>query len=503
MLQKFNWIIDSMPVTPRLITKQHFLNSLICPTLAWRAIRETASSSPSAGDLLRMSEGKRIGEAARRQYTDGVLVSEVTSELAVQKTVDLLNDQNVTVIFEATFQVGRFIAKADVLVRGELGWNLIEVKSGINDKQDYVLDLAYTAFVMTQAGQPPATASLQLINRDYRLGQPEPNLLAKPVDKTNEVHLLVAHYIKVAPSIEESLFAETAPAPKLIKACKSCPYFDTDCHGKGIDHHVIHLPRLTTKMLDDLAAKNVHRIADIPDDYRLNRSHAIVKQVVRQGMPHYDASAIRQALNEIEWPVAYLDFETMQTALPRFHAVAPYEQMVTQFSIHLCDKPGSIIGHVDFLAATERDSRADLLQQLLQHTAAARTIVVYSSFEMSVLNRLADLYPECTKSIEDCIKKLFDLLTVLKPRNYYHADLKGSYSIKSVLPVLMPGYSYEHLFIQNGSDAVAMFVKVVDGKCTPEEAAVIRRDLLEYCKLDTLAMVKLHEQLEHLASEPS
>lgn len=201
-------------------------------------------------------------------------------------------------------------------------------------------------------------------------------------------------------------------------------------------------------------------------------------------------------MNGIEWPVAYLDFETMLTTLPRFQAVAPYEQLVTQFSIHLCDKPGSIIEHVDFLAATERDSRPDLLQQLLQHTAAARTIVVYSSFEMSVLNRLAQLFPECTKSIEDRSMRLYDLRTVLKPHTYYHAELKGSYSIKAVLPVLVLGYSYEDLAIQNGSDAVAMSVKMVDGKCTPEEAAVIRRDLLEYCKLDTLAMVKLHEQLE-------
>ncbi len=478
------------------ITKRDFLNYLTCPTLAWKAFREATRTSPSAGDLLRMSEGKRVGEAARRQYADGVLVSELTSELAVQITTDLLNDQNITAIFEATFQAGRFIAKVDVLVRGERGWNLIEVKSGINNKQDYVLDLAYTAFVMMQAGKEPATASLQLINRDYRLGQPEFNLLAKPVDKTNEVQSLVAHYTKLAPSIEKSLFAEAAPEPKLIKACKSCPYFESDCHGKGIDHHVIHLPRLTTKMLDDLAARNFHRIVDIPDDYRLNRSHAIVKQVVMQGKPHCDASAIRQALNDIEWPVAYLDFETIQTALPRYPSVAPYEQLVTQFSIHLCDKPGSIIGHVDFLADTERDSRADLLQQLLLHTESARTIVVYSSFEMSVLNRLAQLFPECTKSIEDRSMRLYDLRTVLKPHTYCHAELKGSYSIKAVLPVLVPGYSYEHLAIQNGSDAVAMFVKMVDGNCTPEEAAVIRRDLLEYCKLDTLAMVKLHEQLE-------
>jgi hypothetical protein len=91
------------------------------------------------------------------------------------------------------------------------------------------------------------------------------------------------------------------------------------------------------------------------------------------------------------------------------------------------------------------------------------------------------------------------LLTVLKPNTYYHPELKGSYSIKAVLPVLVPGYSYDHLAINNGTDAVAMFVKIIDKQCTPEEAVTIRQNLLEYCKLDTLAMVKLHEQLAIMA----
>lgn len=481
---------------PRHITKQDFLNYLVCPTLGWFTYRDSSASSPSIGDLLRMSEGKRVGEAARRQFKYGVLVSEPSTEQAAQKTLALLNDPTVSVIFEATFQAGCFIAKADILIRDKLGWQLFEVKSGLNDKQDYLHDLAYTAFVMTRAGKPPTQASLQLMSRDYRLGQAESKMFAKPLDRTVEVQDLISEYETLAPSIESSLRSESSPKPHLIGACKGCPYFEQDCLGQGIDHHILHLPRKPKGLLEELSARKVSRIADIPDDYRLNKSHEIIRSAVRQGKPQYDSSALKKRLQGIKWPAAYLDFETITTAIPRYHSLAPYEQMVTQFSIHICDQPGSIVSHHDFLADAHRDSREDLIQHLLELVENSRSIIVYSSFEKQILNQLVQHPPRHGKRLQGCINKLFDLLTVLKPNTYYHPDLKGSYSIKAVLPVLVPGYSYDHLAINNGTDAVAMFVKIIDGQCTPEESATIRQNLLEYCKLDTLAMVKLHEQLE-------
>ena len=105
------------------------------------------------------------------------------------------------------------------------------------------------------------------------------------------------------------------------------------------------------------------------------------------------------------------------------------------------------------------------------------------------------LFPDLKKELEGLVKRLVDLCAILQ-KNYYHPNFHGSYSIKNVLPVMVPGLSYETMEIGNGSDAVAQFAYLATGKYSPEEEKKVRKDLLDYCKLDTLAMVRVWERLE-------
>jgi len=200
---------------------------------------------------------------------------------------------------------------------------------------------------------------------------------------------------------------------------------------------------------------------------------------------------------------SYLDFETVATAIPLYPGVAPYEQITTQFSLHRCDRPGHVVVHHEFLADPSRDCRRELAENLLAVLGDQGSVIVYhAAFERGQLARLAELFPDLAPRLEAVIGRLFDLEVVIR-RGYYHPTFRGSYSIKRVLPVLIPELSYQNLPIADGDTAVAAFARMAIGQFDPDQATEIRQELLEYCKLDTLAMVELHRRLlEIAAAEP-
>jgi len=216
-----------------------------------------------------------------------------------------------------------------------------------------------------------------------------------------------------------------------------------------------------------------------------------------QGKP-YRSRQLRKHVSEIVWPAYYLDFETTQTALPLYPGTAPYEQIVTQYSVHRCSRPGQIDAHLDYLADPKRDDRRELAERLLADLGTAGSIVVYSGFEKAVLRGLTARFPDLAGGLAGLIDRLFDLLDVVK-HGCYHAEFHGSYSIKSVLPVLVPDMSYDHLDVRNGAEASVWFARMARGEVAAEDHDRVRRRLLEYCAQDTLALVRIHEQLRALA----
>jgi hypothetical protein len=202
-------------------------------------------------------------------------------------------------------------------------------------------------------------------------------------------------------------------------------------------------------------------------------------------------------LSGISWPAYYLDFETVQTAIPLYPDTAPYEQVVTQYSLHKCGSTRDFTSprHFEYLADPSRDCRRELAESLLGRLGRRGSVVVYyAPFERSRLQELAAKFPDLAPSINAVVRRLVDLLDIVKA-GVYHPGFSGSYSIKKVLPALVPELSYSDLDIRDGSTAVAQFAEMARGQCPPGEADAARRRLLEYCKRDTEAMVRLHEKL--------
>jgi hypothetical protein len=487
-----------------LITKALFLNYLACPTLGWieRSLKNerTYSETLTPAEELRILEGKEIGERARSVFPGGVLIDAKKLELAAKQTQIHMHDTGVSVIFEATFISNGFVAKADILVRDKNQWNLIEVKSALHDDEsvssEHIDDLAYTAFVASGTNVNLGAIEIMRISKAFRLGS-LPEELFRRKDCREEVLKRVGEFRALADRGLRDLQSAEIPKAKLNSNCKKCGHFSTRCLGKDLKHPIVEIPLIREKKLLELFEDNILEIKDVPEEFKLTENQQKVVKAVKIGKPSIDRTEISRLLGGLSWPIHYLDFETMLTALPLYPNVAPHQAILTQYSLHVRKSHHCELVHFEYLAPHERDSRRELAEHLLSNLGNSGSIVVYSSYEKTQLNVLSREHPDLKDQIESCINRLFDLEKLFSTA-FYHPDFCGSTSIKKVLPVLVPKLSYSGLEIADGGAAVAMFVKMARGGCDESEIQQIRAALLKYCHLDTLAMVKLHLEVEAL-----
>ena len=206
--------------------------------------------------------------------------------------------------------------------------------------------------------------------------------------------------------------------------------------------------------------------------------------------------AIQTFLDSISYPVYHLDFETFQQAIPMWNGVSPFLQIPFQYSIHI-DYGDERIEHKEFLGEIHNDPREALSIQLVKDIPSNVMVLAYNmSFEKGVIRKLAQLFPELNDNLMNIHNNIKDLMVPFKSKLYYHPEMRGSYSIKQVLPSLVPEMKKAYLelnLVHNGGEAMQSFAKL----STMDEStrSVYRKALLDYCKLDTLAMVKILEKL--------
>jgi hypothetical protein len=482
----------------KLISKSLFLNFLSCKTLYWFELNSDKKQILTEAEKLRIEEGLEIGEFARSIYPEGILIEAKNLELAAKQTQIHMNDAQVEVLFEATFIADGFVTKADILVREKEGWKLIEVKSSLHDdlkaSSDHIDDLAYTTFVSKASGLNIKSIELMRLSKDYRLGDSTENLF-KTIDCKAEVEIRAGEFRDIADKVTEIV---SQPKAILNTACKKCDYFKDICVGKNLVHPITEIPRINEKKLNVLVENEILEITDLPEDFSLTTSQQRVVEAIRTNSPIIDKEGIKKAFSKLRYPYYFLDFEAILTALPIYPNIAPHQVVLTQYSLHILESENSELKHFEFLAPHQKDSRRELIESLLENLSDKGSIFVYSNYEETQLKSLSKEFPDLKQKIESILKRLFDLNDIFK-EFYIHPEFCGKTSIKKVLPVLVPELSYKDLDIGGGDTAVAMFVKMVKGKCSEEEITKIRLDLLKYCHLDTLAMVRLHGVVTEIA----
>jgi predicted RecB family nuclease len=220
---------------------------------------------------------------------------------------------------------------------------------------------------------------------------------------------------------------------------------------------------------------------------------------VQTGEPWYDSDGLKAQLAKLSYPIAYLDFETLNPAIPRFAGTHPYQQIPFQWSAHIQQQASEEPQHYEFLATNANDPRREFVTSLFAALPETGSIVVYhQQFEETRLAELAALLPEFAERIRNIQARLWDLLPIVR-NHVYHPAFAGSYSLKAVLPALVPEMSYGGMEVANGQDAGIAWESLVRDGLDRGEREKIRKALLAYCALDTLAMVRLLETLRAVA----
>ncbi len=240
-------------------------------------------------------------------------------------------------------------------------------------------------------------------------------------------------------------------------------------------------------------------IEDIPLDFKLSPTQTNQVQTTISGNPIVNIQKIRSELEKLVFPVYFLDYETFPTAIPVFDDCYPFQQVPFQYSLHVLETPDSELIHKEYLQKTLENPMPALAHQLRQDIGDNGSVVVWNKkFEGKCNEDLAEAVSELSEFMMGINQRLFDLMEIFSKQMFVHKDFKGSSSIKYILPVLVPGFSYSDLDIRDGGMALTHWKKMIFDENDPAKKNEIAQNLLSYCNLDTLAMVKIWEELRKI-----
>jgi hypothetical protein len=358
--------------------------------------------------------------------------------------------------------------------------------------------VAFQAFVYSGAGLKTRRSCVMHIDRDFvRRGSIDPRRFFKQADVTANVSGLLREVEDQVRDMAKVIRQPACPEVRIGPHCDdpyTCPLHD-QCWAFLPEHSVTTLYRggkKAFKLLED----GITSLASIPDDFSLTENQKIQRRAAVTGEPHVDRPALAAFLSQLKYPLSFMDFETLGTAIPLFDGVRPYQQIPFQFSLHVVGSAGARPDHFGFLAEGREDPRPEFMGRLRALLPERGSVVVYNAaFEKARLDECCDLLPEFRTWFRQVERRVVDLLLPFRGFRYYHPAQRGSAGMKAVLPALT-GRGYDHLAIQEGGTANLEFLRAHFTDCPNAERQRVRRELVKYCGQDTEGMVWLVEGLE-------
>jgi len=440
--------------------------------------------------------GHEVGDLAHMLFPGGVVVpfDGMTKEEQLAKTREE-SDRGTKAIYEATFSFDDVFVKADIIVRNRGYWDLYEVKSSTSVKEHHWDDVAVQYYVLSGSGLPINKAFLVHINNGYvRDGDIVPEELFAIQDITGIVKEKQASITEELPEMRAMLRGKV-PEIDIGPHCEDpypCDFMD-HCWRHVPEHSVF---SLRGRGIDqwELYRQGVIKLQDVPLD-SLNLMQRMQAEYFLDRKSHANPAKIREFLKKVRYPVCFLDFETFGSGIPLFDGTRPYQQVPFQYSLHRIDAEGEEARHFEYLAEPGVDPRKEIAEKLVGEIPFGAIVIAYNmAFEKRVLRELGESLPKIRKRLNAVTEGMIDLMEPYKRRDIYDWRMNGSYSLKSVLPVLVPEMSYEGLEISDGAMASEAYF-TMEAIADRAELSRLRAALLEYCKQDTLGLVRLLEKM--------
>ena len=490
-----------MPNPVIRLSKSKFMSGLQCHKRLWWEIHDADAPEleVDAAQQFLFDQGHHVGRVAQTYVPDGVLIDVPyrERERRLRATAEALK-AGARVLYEAAFEHDNVLVVADIIERDRKGWKLIEVKSSTKVKPEHLPDVAIQAHVLRGAGLDVRRTELMHLNRECRY--PDLPSLFEREDCTPEMEVLLED---VPDDVRAQLRALNGPLPKVATGdhCYEpyeCPFIGR-CWPDPPPHAIETLYRLGAAQRDRYESRGYRTILDLPPDEKLTALQERQRRAVRKKGLIVE-SGLSAALKQLKGPLAFLDFETVALAIPVWDGCRPYDQVPVQLSVHRQTSKGQIAHH-EWLAEGPDDPRESIARKLIEFTQGARSVLAYNApFEKRCIQELREHLPRLAAQLRDIEGRLVDLLPLVRD-NIYHPGFKGSFALKSVVPALVPNLSYEGLEIAEGGEASRMLFVLLfkSDELNKGDRARLRRSLLEYCALDTQALVKLYEALVRLA----
>ncbi|MCH8976427.1 MAG: DUF2779 domain-containing protein [Proteobacteria bacterium] len=490
-------------VTSPNISKSQYLKGLQCPLALWY-YRYRKDLKPEIDDQTqaRFDAGNEIGKLAQQYFDGGVQVTDDYWKIgsAIQSTKAFI-DEGYELIFEATAMhpIHSGYARIDIFqkVPNTEEWNMIEVKSSTSVKDYHIDDVAFQYHVFHHAGYKIRNCYLMVVNNEYvRQGDIDPKSLLKLEDITEEVMDKQDDVEQRTKQLVDVLDQNDEPKVDIGSRC----FTPFECDYR--QHCWKHVPEYSvyniySKKKADEVSKTIdsYDVNDIPPGLLPGGVKTIDIDCYKNDKTYLEKDSIKEFLDQLEYPLHYLDYETIQSGLPLYDGTRPYQQIPFQFSLHIQDSPDTEPRHFEFLHKEMSDPRQPFAERLLSVCGNEGSVVVYNqTFEAARNREIASAFPQFADYLEAINARIVDLMEPFQKRWLYSPEQMGSYSLKYVLPTYTK-YSYEGMEIASGGDASLKYLNFAKGLLTEEECNNVWKSLSEYCKHDTYAMVKLIEYL--------
>jgi hypothetical protein len=446
--------------------------------------------------------GHDVGEVAVRLYggDEGTYIDYAGGSLApaLAQTRELMTSLFRAPVFEATLQHDGVLVREDVLLPVAMGeresWRIVEVKASTKVKPEHIHDCAVQAWVHLESGYPLSAIALAHIDNSF----------VYPGDGNYEgllsEHDLTAQVFELLPGVpiwvEQAREAIAGPLPEVAVGAQctkpyECPFLHVcwPVRGNGGPEYPISGLGGSRQLLGQWVMNGYRDIREVPAAAISNENQLRIHRVTRAGRAELLPGA-RAFAEQLPYPRFYLDFETIGPAIPIWPGTRPYQALPIQWSCHIEWAPAAL-DHAEFLDLSGKPPMRDLADALIRTLESTGPVLMYTSYERSVIEGLATMYPDLAAPLGAIVERLVDLYPVTRS-NYYHPDMLGSWSIKAVLPTIAPEMDYARLEgIHEGTEASAAYLEAIHPSTPSERRESLRSDLLKYCRHDTEAMVRL------------
>lgn len=492
------------------LSKTNYCKLVQCEKIIWLMKYKPDEKVQKTSDSI-FATGAEVGEIARSIFGDfeNVEFSRDRSKM-VGQTEELLSKKT-KVITEASFEYEKKFCSVDILQVEDDGVIINEVKCSTTAKEIYLDDVSFQYFILTSLGFIVKKVNLVHLNKKYiRYGELELDKLFTFEDLTD---IAISKQDEIKENIEkinkymEEYDSSKEPKKELGIQCfepYKCEFWEY-CTKDLPYPNVFDIAGLwKTKKInfykdgkvayEDLIGENLKPDELEQVDFDLNNRE-----------PKINVDAIKDFIKDVKYPLYFLDYESINPAIPQYDGTHAYQQLCFQYSLHILEKPDGELLHKEFLAEVDDTNFVrHLAENLIKDIPAGGTVIVFNKkFENTRNIEMAKMFPDLADELLRINSEILDIMVPFENRDYYTKEMQGSYSIKQVLPALYPDdpeLDYHYLDgIKKGDEASSAFLKMKN--LSKEEQEKLRYELLKYCGLDTLAMVKIWEKFIEVIGE--